>query len=329
MAKLKKLGILTSGGDSQGMNACIKTVVTMAARNGFEVVAFLGGFQGLLDNKSKSLTMKDVEISFNLGGSVIGSGRSKDFTDAEKRKKSKEVCNNHKLDALIVLGGDGTVRGARDLRDLGVNVIAIPCTIDNDVYCTERSIGFDTAVNNAVEAIDNIKQTMIANERVLVVEVMGRHCGDIALHSGLCGESDIIAIPEKAQTMEKIVREVGKQIKAGNLSPTVVVAENQLDISELDRLIEESTGRESKDVVIGYVQRGGSPTVQDRLLAIQMGVASVNCILENKFGLAMVLKNGEIERMDLDRAVSIKRKFSEHLWQTFLSLKKFKTIKKQ
>ncbi len=327
MAK-KVIGVLTSGGDAQGMNACLKTIVTMASRNDMEVVAFLGGFQGLLDDNFKKLTPKDVEMCYTLGGSVIFSGRSKDFTIEEKRVVAKDVFKKHKLSGLIVLGGDGSIRGSRDLQAMGLNVLAIPCTIDNDVACTDKTIGFDTAVNNAVDAIDNIQQTMKANGRVLIVEVMGRHCGDIALYGGMCSESDIIMLPEKKQSVEKIVREIGKQISVGNISPTVVISENQLDINNLAKTVEEKYGKEVRAIVVGYIQRGGKATMQDRLLATRMAVGAVECIIKEEYGGVIVVVNDEIKFKSFDTAIKEKKHFREDIWQTFLNLKKFVTIKK-
>lgn len=327
MAKIKRIGIIASGGDAQGMNACMKTIVAMADRKGMEVVAFLGGYQGLLDNDTKILTLKDVERSFNLGGSIILSGRSKDFMDIEKRKKAKVVYDKHKLEGIIVLGGDGSIRGAKDLEDLGLNVVVIPCTIDNDVFCSERSIGFDTAVNNAVDAIDNIQQTMSANGRVLIIEVMGRYCGDIALYSGLCSESDIIMIPEKQQTVGKIIREVQKQLDAGNISPTVIIAEHQFDVQEVAKQMENIFQKECRAVVLGYIQRGGAPTVQDRLLAVRMAVQSMECALNNEFGVVVSLQKDEIKLVNFEKAIKSKRKFREDIWNTFIDLKRYATVK--
>ncbi len=327
MKKLKRIGVLTSGGDSQGMNACLKTIVSTAERKGYEVVAFLGGYQGLLDNKAKIITSKEAELYFNIGGSFIKAGRSKDFLDAEKRKKAKTVFNKQKLDALIVLGGDGSIRGACDLEKLGLNVLVIPCSIDNDAYCTERAIGFDTAVNNAVNTIDNVQQTMRTNDRILLVEVMGRECGDIALYSGICSESDIIMIPEKKQKEEKIVREILKQLKAGNKSPTVVIAEHQLNVEKFAQKIETETGNECRSIVVGYIQRGGAPTMQDRLLAIRMGVAAVENVIDGNFGYVISLTQDHITLKSLSEAINAGKQFREELWDTFLELKRFKTVK--
>lgn len=329
MKKTKRIGVLTSGGDSQGMNACLKTITMTAEKYNYQVIAFLGGYQGLLDDNFKVITSKEAAPYFHLGGSFIKSGRSKDFEDDEKRKAAKKVYKNHELEALIVLGGDGSIRGAFDLQKMGLNVVVIPCTIDNDAFCTERAIGFDTAVNNAVNAIDSIQQTMSANDRILLVEVMGRYCGDVALYSGLGSESDIIMIPEKKQKEEKIIREIAKQLNAGNKSPTVVIAEHQLNVQKLATKIETELSWECRAVVLGYIQRGGAPTMQDRLLAIRMGVASIECIINKTFGVVVSLNDDKINFKSFEEAIKAGKQFKEELWNTFLEMKRFKTIKKK
>ncbi len=326
---MKKIGILTSGGDSQGMNACLKTIINMAERYNYEVMAFIGGYKGLAEDNCKIVTSKDADLYFGIGGSFILSGRYEPFKQKKEMNKALSVYKKYKLDALIVLGGDGSIRAANDLNALGLNVVVIPCTIDNDVFCTSKSIGFDTAVNNAVNAIDNIEQTMKTNGRVLIAETMGRFCGEIAMHAGLCSEADIIMIPEKKQSVEKIIREVGKQLNAGNDSPTVVLSEFQLDINDLAKKIEETYQKECKAIVVGYVQRGGTPTVQDKLLAIRMGVGAMDCVLNKNFGNVVSLIKDEIKFVPFDKAIKAKYKFNENLWQTFLELKKFKTEKKK
>ena len=329
MAKTKRIGVLTSGGDSQGMNACLKTIITMAERNGYEVVGFIGGYSGLLYDKYKMSNSQEAGLYFSFGGSFISSGRCPEFVKPESRKKAKDVYDKHKLEALIVLGGDGSIKGANDLIFYGINVIVCPCTIDNDVYCTNRCIGFDTAVNNAVNAIDNIKQTMRTNGRILIAETMGRNCGEIALQAGICSEADIIMIPENKQTTEKIIREVGKQLKVGNVSPVVVLTEQQVDIESLAKELENTYQKECKAVVVGYVQRGGSPTVQDKLLAVRMGVCAMNAVLEKNFGNVVALVKNEIKLIPFDKAIKAKYVFDDELWQTFLNLKRYKTEKKQ
>ena len=329
MKKIKRIGVLTSGGDSQGMNACLKTIIKMAERYEYEVIAFMGGYKGLALDECKTVTSKDADMYFSVGGSFILSGRYPPFAEKKEWDKAKATYKKHHLEALIVLGGDGSIKGAYDLSQVGLNIVVIPCTIDNDVFCTNKSIGFDTAVNNAVSVIDNIKQTMRTNGRVLIAETMGRHCGEIAMHAGLCSEADIIMIPEKKQSVEKIIREVGKQLKVGNDSPTVVLSELQIDIEDLSKRITETYKKECKAIVIGYVQRGGTPTVQDKFLAIRMGVGAMDCVLNQNFGNVVSLIKDEIKFVPFEKAINTKYKFNEELWQTFLELKKFKTIKSQ
>ena len=324
---MKKIGILTSGGDSQGMNACLKTIITMAERYNYEVVAFIGGYKGLVMDEFKVVTSKDAEMFFSVGGSFILSGRYPPFVEKKEWNKAKETYKKHGLEALIVLGGDGSIRAANDLSSVGMKMVVVPCTIDNDVFCTNKAIGFDTAVNNAVDTIDNIEQTMKTHGRVLIAETMGRHCGEIAMHAGLCSEADIIMVPEKKQSVEKIIREVGKQIKAGNGSPTVVLSEHQIDIDDLAQKISETYEKECKAIVIGYVQRGGTPTVQDKLLAIRMGVGAMDCVIGKNFGNVVALVKDEIKFVPFEKAIKTKYKFNDDLWQTFLELKKFKTEK--
>ncbi len=326
---MKKIGIITSGGDSQGMNACLKTIIKMAERYNIEVIAFFGGYKGLVFDECKTVTSKDADMYFSVGGSFILSGRYPPFIEKKEWDKAKAVYKKHNLEALIVLGGDGSIKAANDLSTLDMNIIVVPCTIDNDVFCTSKSIGFDTAVNNAVNAIDNIQQTMKTNGRVLIAETMGRHCGEIAMHAGLCSEADIIMIPEKKQDVEKIVREVGKQLAVGNTSPTLVLSELQINIDDLAKKITETYNKECKAIVVGYIQRGGSPTVQDKLLAIRMGVGAMDCVLNKNYGCVVSLVKEEIKFIPFEKAIKAKYKFNEELWQTFLELKRFKTEKKK
>ena len=203
-----KIGVITSGGDAPGMNSCLKTVVDIATKRGLEVIAFKRGYNGLVDNNWQKLTPEDVKLIFSIGGSMIYAGRSISFREYEGKLKAVENLQKLGIDALVILGGDGTIKGANELSKFGIKCYVIPVTIDNDVNCTDRSIGFDTAINNAIEMIDNIKLTMLANERVLLVEVMGRYKGDIALYSALASESDIVVTPEEPLTKEQILVKV-------------------------------------------------------------------------------------------------------------------------
>ncbi len=325
---MRKIGVLTSGGDAPGMNAALKTIVKMADKQGCEVIAFKKGFQGLIDNDWRKLTTEDVEMFFSFGGSFIFTGRSKDFLNPEMRNRAVDVYNDHDLDALIVIGGDGSVIGSAELEKMKFNVVLIPATVDNDVFCTDKAIGFDTAVNNAVQYIDNAQQTMRANNRILLVETMGRYCGDISLFVALSSETDVLMIPEQRQDIVKIKREIGKQLKAGNMSPTVVIAEHQVDISALQEEIEREFNHECRALVVGYIQRGGNPTVGDRMLATRMAVKAVESALKGKTGVVASIDD-QMQLIPFKKAVLARKVFREDIWNTFIILKRFDTFKKK
>ena len=298
-----KIGVITSGGDAPGMNSCLKTVVDIATKRGLEVIAFKRGYNGLVDNNWQKLTPEDVKLIFSIGGSMIYAGRSSVFCEYEGKLKAVENLNKLGIDTLIILGGDGTIKGANELTKMGVKCYVVPVTIDNDVNCTDRSIGFDTAINNAIEMIDNIKQTMLANERVLLVEVMGRYKGDIALYSALASESDIVVTPEEPLTKEQILVKIKKELKLGNPSPTVVIAEKLFDIPTLAKEFEKELNRECRGIILGYMQRGGGPTVYDRLLSIRMANCAIHCVIENEKSSVICIDKGEIFPMPISKAI--------------------------
>lgn len=298
-----KIGVITSGGDAPGMNSCLKTVVDIATKRGLEVIAFKRGYNGLVDNNWQKLTPEDVKLIFSIGGSMIYAGRSISFREYEGKLKAVENLQKLGIDALVILGGDGTIKGANELSKFGIKCYVIPVTIDNDVNCTDRSIGFDTAINNAIEMIDNIKQTMLANERVLLVEVMGRYKGDIALYSALASESDIVVTPEEPLTKEQILVKIKKELKLGNPSPTVVIAEKLFDVPALAKEFEKELNRECRGIILGYMQRGGGPTVYDRLLSIRMANSAIHCVIEKEKSSVICIDKGEIFPMPISKAI--------------------------
>ncbi len=314
---MKKIGVLTSGGDAPGMNACLKTVVEMSYNYGYECIAFRMGYKGLIENDYYKITKDDVKSIFNLGGSYIYSARSKEFMQDEYRQIAVQNIKKSGIKALIVIGGNGTYLGAKDLSDLGVNIIAIPATIDNDVHSTESSLGFDSAVNNATDMIDNIKQTMQANERISIIECMGRYGGNIALYSAMASQADIVAVPEDPLDLEHIYRFIADQIKHGNNSPTLVVAEKQYDVFKLAKDIERDFNHECRAVILGYMQRGGAPTVKDRMSAIRYGVSAVECIDAGIMNVAIGLKNDKIVTTPIAEAVKMHTNFRQDLYDSF------------
>ena len=317
---MKRIGVITSGGDAPGMNACLKTVVEMSHNYGYECLAFRRAYKGVIANDYFSITKADVAPIFNNGGSLIYSARCKEFFDPKYQEIGANNLKALGLRALVVIGGNGSYLGAECLANLGVNVICIPATIDNDVHSTTEAIGFDSAVNNATDMIDNIKQTMQANERISIIECMGRHGGNIALYSGMASQADIVAVPEDPLDKEHIYRFIRDQLNYGNASPTVVVAEKQYDVYALAKEIERDFGHECRAVILGYMQRGGRPTVKDRMLAIRYGVAAIELIDAGEQNLAIGLDNDLIVTTSINRAVKMQTNFRQDLYEAFKQL---------
>jgi len=317
---MKKIGVITSGGDAPGMNACLKSVVDMASNLGYTVYAFRRGYTGVINNDYVILNREDVSKIFNLGGSIIMSGRCLEFYQLSGPSKAAKVLNKLGIDTLIAIGGNGTYNGANELIKLGVKVIGIPATIDNDVYSTDESMGFDTAVNNAVQMIINIQSTMRANERVALIETMGRLAGDIALYSAMASESDILLVPEDKKTEDEILELVKDEIERGNSSPTVVLAEKQFDLNKLNKRIQDETGKECRSIILGYMQRGGSPTVNDRFLAIRYGVSAVQFISQGISNVVIGVRDDRVVTTPIADAVNLKSNFRADLYGLFKEL---------
>ena len=319
-----RIGILTSGGDAPGMNACVKSACEMACNLGYEVIAFRRGYKGIMDMDYVQLDRDYVADIFNLGGSKIMTGRSAEFTkDAGVRLA---VSNLQKLgiEALVVIGGNGTYRGANELAEYGVKVVAIPATVDNDVYSTDRSIGFDTAVNNAVDMIVNIQATMRANERVALIETMGRDGGDIALYSAIASESDIVLVPEDPKKDTTVVEMILDEIDRGNQSPIVILAEKQFDLDKLRQKVEKTTNKECRAVILGYMQRGGGPNMADRTLAIRYGATAISLISNGVFNVALGVDDDMIITTPIQNAVRMKSNFRRDLYDLFRQLHQIK-----
>ncbi len=276
-----KIGILTSGGDSPGMNTCVNRLTTSLCRRGHQVLGVMKGYNGLINSDFVELNQKSVENIGNLGGSILKCHRCLEFKTEKGVKKAAAVVKRNKFDCIVAIGGDGTLRGVKELSEAGVNVIFIPATIDNDVMISEKSLGFDTAVNSAVSAVDSIKQTMLTMDRGVVVETMGRECSDIAVHTGLAVGATLIVTGETQNNFEDILKKVKAKIKAGDNCPVIIVQEHVLDVEALAKYLEEKIKIEFRASRLGYLQRGDSPTVADRILAIKFAKCVVEAI-ENK-----------------------------------------------
>ena len=303
---MSTIGILTSGGDAPGMNAAIRAVTRTAVAKGLRVIGFLGGYDGLMDGRYMDLTVENVAGIMHRGGTILETARSPRFTHRGGRELALETLHRLDVDGLITVGGDGTFRGALDFMKLGAKVIGIPCTIDNDMGCTDFTIGFDTAVNTVVDAIGKLKDTTLAHNKTTILEVMGRHCGDIALYSGLTAGAEAILIPELDLDLSLISKAVDKGLARGKHHCIIIRSEGiSMSNEELAAYVEELTGDAPRVVILGYLQRGGSPTAQDRLLATLMGAEAVEHLDKGGSGLALGVWNGEVRTMPLKEAVAL------------------------
>lgn len=307
---MKRIAVLCSGGDAPGMNACIKAIVDACSSNNVTVLGVNRGFQGLIENDIRTLTKLEVANIETISGSIIFTSRSKDFMTETGFKKAIANLKDNDIEGLIVIGGNGSFRGCRDLVHAGINVIGIPGTIDNDLFYTERALGFDTAVQQAVNTITDIKQTMYANSRASVFKCMGRDCGDIALHTALAVEADSLAVSEVEYSIPQIIADVRNSLNHGVKAPVVVISEgSKLDMKEISNEIEKQTGLTSRAIELGYVQRGGAPTYYDRLLGVRWGVLAVQLLMQDMTNLAVGVKNDKIFSVPLIEVEHVLQEF--------------------
>lgn len=291
---MKRIAVLTSGGDAPGMNAAISAVVMRGLFHGLEVFGFYKGYVGLMNNDIIPLDYQNVQGIIPLGGTILKSARSQKFMTEEGRRQALTVLKENEIDGLVVIGGNGTIKGAHELAKYGYPVVGIPATIDNDLAGTEYTIGFDTAVNTVVDAIDNITTTAYSFERIIVVEVMGRHAGNIALWAGMSSGADAIVIPEANFAIEDIVNQLKKNEERGKKEHIIVVAEGVCSGEEFKKLLQKYIDIEVRVLVPGYLQRGGPPNVLDRMLASKMGGRAVDLLVNNQNAFMVGWKNGDI-----------------------------------
>ncbi|MBR6879584.1 MAG: 6-phosphofructokinase [Clostridiales bacterium] len=302
---IKRIGVLTSGGDAPGMNATIRAVVRAGINSGLEVFGVTRGFHGLWKGEMSQIGMRDVSETLQRGGTFLMTARSKTFQTDEGVMKGARMMEVYGLDALVVSGGDGSFKGARALARIGVPVIGIPGTIDNDIGCTDYTIGYDTAMNTAMEAIDKLRDTASSHERCSVIEVMGRRAGYIALNVGIATGAEVILIPEVGFDFNQdVIRTILDGRNKGKKHYIVIVAEGVGSAPEIARKIEEQTGIESRPTILGHLQRGGSPTLRDRTTASLMGVRAIDCLLEGRYNRIIVEKNGKITDVDLEEGLA-------------------------
>lgn len=314
--KVETIGVLTSGGDAPGMNSAIRAVTRTAIANGLKVKGIRRGFDGLLDEDIIEMDNKSVADILQRGGTILYTARSEDFMNKEGQDRGAEICRKHGIDGLVVIGGDGSFRGGQQLARRGVNVICVPGTIDLDIDCTEYTIGFDTAVNTAMEAIDKVRDTSTSHERVSIIEVMGRSAGHIALWSGIAtGAEDILMVERKDEIDEEvIVNEIIRNRKIGKKHHIIINAEGIGHSFEMAERLEAATGVETRATIIGYIQRGGSPTCKDRVYASAMGAHAAELLTKGESNKVVAYKNGEFTNFDIEEALSMDKDISQFLY---------------
>ncbi|GKU81549.1 6-phosphofructokinase [Niallia sp. NCCP-28] len=312
---MKRIGVLTSGGDAPGMNAAIRAVVRKAIYHDIEVIGVVGGYAGLISGNFKKLEVGSVGDIIHRGGTFLFSARCEEFKTKEGQQKGIEQLKKHNIDGLVVIGGDGSYMGAKALTEQGYPCVGVPGTIDNDIPGTEFTIGFDTALNTVIDAIDKIRDTATSHERTFIIEVMGRNAGDIALWAGLAGGAETILIPEETYNLEEIITRLKKGSERGKKHSIIVVAEGVNSGVEIGRQIEENTDFDTRVSVLGHMQRGGSPTAADRVLASRLGSYAVELLLEGKGGRAVGIEKNELVDYDIIEALGRKHTIDNNLYQ--------------
>lgn len=317
MAKeIKTIGVLTSGGDAPGMNAAIRAVVREGIAKGLTVKGIKRGYAGLLAEEIEDMSVRSVSDIIQRGGTILQTARCREFMTSEGQKKGAQICEKHGIDGIIVIGGDGSFQGAQKLAALGINTIGVPGTIDLDIACTDYTIGFDTAVNTAMEAIDKIRDTSTSHERCSIVEVMGRGAGYIALWCGIANGAENILLPEKYDHDEqKLIDNIIECRKRGKQHHIIINAEGIGDSINMAKRIEAATGVETRATILGYLQRGGNPTCKDRVYASTMGCYAVDLLCQGKSNRVVAYRHGEYVDYDIDEALAMQKEISEYQYE--------------
>lgn len=313
MAKeINTIGVLTSGGDAPGMNAAIRAVVRKARANGKKVMGIRRGYQGLLEEDIVEMRRSSVSDTLDKGGTILFTARCSEFRTEEGQKKGAEICRRYGIDGLVVIGGDGSFAGAQKLAALGINTVGVPGTIDLDIACTDYSIGFDTAVNTAMDAIDKVRDTSTSHERCSIIEVMGRHAGYIALWCGIANGAEDILLPERYDGNEQmLINRIIDNRKRGKKHNIIINAEGIGHSASMARRIEAATGIETRATILGHMQRGGTPTCKDRVYATIMGAKAVELLASGKSNRVMAYKNGNYVDFDIQEALAMTKDIPE------------------
>ena len=314
--QINTIGVLTSGGDAPGMNAAIRSVVRVALARGLKVKGIRRGYQGLLNEDIFDMQSRDVSDIIQKGGTILGTARCLEFKTPEGQQLGAEICRKHGIDGMVVIGGDGSYRGAQALSRLGINTIGLPGTIDLDISCTDYTIGFDTAVNTAMQAIDKVKDTSSSHERCSIIEVMGRNAGYIALWCGVANGAEDILLPEKYDFDEqKIINNIILSRKKGKSHHLIINAEGIGHSASMARRIEAATGIETRATILGYMQRGGSPTAKDRYYASIMGARAVDILIAGKTNRVVGYRGGQFMDVDIEEGLAMTKSIDEYEYE--------------
>ena len=317
----KSIAVLTSGGDAPGMNAAVRAVVRAGINKGMKVYGVYRGYNGLLNGDVQEMNLRSVSDIIGFGGTMLYTARSEEFATPAGIKKAADFCRSIDVSGVVVIGGDGSFKGARALTNAGINCIGIPGTIDNDIACSEYTVGFDTAMNTALQMVDRIRDTAQSHDRCSIVEVMGRRCGDIALQTGIATGATAILVPEIPYNIERdVIQRIVNTQKTGKKHFIIVVAEGVGKVAELANYIENRLGIETRATILGHVQRGGSPTLRDRVVASEMGFRAVELLEKNLGNRVVAMKDGKIIDLDINEALDMQRVFDEDLYKIAMTI---------
>lgn len=318
---IKNIAVLTSGGDAPGMNAVVRAITRCAIANDINVIGVKRGYMGLRRGDVVQMNLRTVSDIIHRGGTVLYSSRDPEFKTSEGLKQAVDFCKKSNIDAVITIGGDGTLKGAMNLIDNGINCVFIPATIDNDVFCSDYSIGFDTAVNTATEMVDKIRDTAQSHEKCSVVEVMGRHCGDIAINTGIAVGATAIIVPEiKCDFERDVIERIKITQSMGKRHFIIIVAEHCADSFKVAEKIQEKTGIQARTTILGHVQRGGSPTLRDRVVASLMGCRAVDVLLQGQENRIISKKCNKVVDYSIEEALNLKKIFNYDLYKCALQI---------